>query len=269
MKVLTKELNNKLELHELHCALASREKRTLPVFFLNGNCGTVDETDVKTANTKFNFTEKENELKFMLLPSTFPFYSEHFADAEEREMRSLEEDFLSQYVNRLRIISYLPDEILEQVKDKRLLALGYAEEKVKKTIIEYIDAEKTAALKTLKDSINESLIVSSELTIGTQFKKRLYINSIVELLDEVKITNVERKDNELYIELDNEETFVLTDAETLEEEINAKNTAVEKFELHKTEQGYELHLLLMTQDESLVESFHCVTYGFKDMKFKM
>jgi hypothetical protein len=69
--------------------------------------------------------------------------------------------------------------------------------------------------------------------------------------------------------LDGEETIILTDVEILEEEINPLNTYIELFELHKTEQDYELHFLLMTkEDNTMVEEFHYLTYRFKDLMFK-
>lgn len=268
MNVLTKELKNDLDLHEIHCAVNSREKRTMPVLFLNGDCEGVAESDIQSVKTKFNVTDKENELKFMILPATFTFFNEYFEDAEEKEMHSPETDFLSQYVNRLRIISFLPKEILSQVKDKRLLAMGYAEKKVKKAIIKYAKVKKTAALKTLEKSLEDSLKAASGLTIENQFTKHPYIYSIEELFEEATITGVVKMGNDLYIELDKEETFILTNVETLEEEINPENAAVELFELHKIEQGYELHFLLMTTDCNLVENFYYVTYRFKDMMFK-
>ena len=266
MKVLTKELRNDLDLQELHCALGSTEKRTMPVIFLNGvDC--VAKEDIKTVRTQFNMSDKENELRFMVMPATFTFFTDYDEEASEREMHSPENDFLSQYVNRLRLISYLPEEILMQVKDKRLLAMGYAEQKVRRAILRYTKVKRDAALKVLERSVEDSLKASAGLIIENQFKEHSYIYSIEELFDEVTITGVSKKGSDLYIELDEEDTFVLNDVETLEEEINPENTDISFFELHKVEQGYELHFLLKAKDDNLVESFHYVTYRFKDMWF--
>ncbi len=268
MKVLTKELKNDLDLHEIYCAVDSREKRTLPMVFLNGSGEGVVDSDIKTIKTDFNVTDKENELKFMILPATFTFFGEDFEHGRFRWKHTPENDFAAEYANRLRIISYLPEEILMQVEDKRLLAFGYAEQKVKKEIIKYTKAATAISIKILERSLKESLAAASGLTIEKEFGERKYIYSIEELFSESTITGVSKIGNDLYIELDNEDTFVLTDVETLEEEINPANTYIEFFELHKVEQGYELHFLLMTTDKNLIENFHYVTYAFKDMMFK-
>ena len=99
---------------------------------MNDSCEGVYKSDILTVKTKFNLSDKENELRFMILPATFNFYNDYCEYSLEKETHSPENDFLSQYINRLRVISHLPQEILEQVKDKRLLAMGYAEPKVKK-----------------------------------------------------------------------------------------------------------------------------------------
>ncbi len=268
MKVLTKELKNDLELHEIYCAIDSREKRTLPMVFLNGSCEGVADSAIKTIKTNFNVTDKENELKFMILPATFTFFGKDFEHGRFRWKHTPENDFAAEYANRLRIISYLPEEILKQVKDKRLLAFGYAEHKVKKAIISYAKTAVAISIKILEKSLKESLEAASGLTIDEEFEKHEYIYSIEELFSESTIKGVNKIGNELYIELDKEETFVLTDVQTLEEEVNPENTYIEFFELHKVERGYELHLLLMTTDNNLVQNFHYVTYAFKDMMFK-
>jgi len=268
MKVLTKELKHDLELHEIQCVVNSIEKRTLPMVFLNGGCEGVADSAIKTIKTNFNLTDKENELKFMILPATFTFFDNNFEHGRFRWKHTPENDFAAEYANRLRIISYLPEEILKQVKDKRLLAFGYAEQKVKKAIISYAKTATTISIKIFENSIKESLDVASELTIDEEFGKHEYIYSIEELFSESTITGVRKIGKELYIELNKKDTFVLTDVEILEEEVNPENTYIEFFELHKVEQAYELHFLLMTTDNNFVENFHYVTYRFRDMIFK-
>ena len=267
MEVLTKELKHDLELHEIRCAVDSRAKRTLPMVFLNGDCDGVADSAIKTIKTNFNVTDKENELKFMILPATFTFFDKSFEHGRFSWKHTPENDFAAEYANRLRIISYLPEEILKQVKDKRLLAFGYAEPKVKKAIISYARTATAISIKMLEGSLKESLDVASELTIEEEFEKH-DIYSIEELFSESTITGVRKIGNELYIGLNKEDTFVLTDVETLEEEVDPENTYIEFFELHKAEQGYELHFLLMTTDNNFVENFHYVTYRFRDMMFK-
>lgn len=266
MKVLTKELRNDFDFQEIYCAINSIEKKTMPVVFLNGDEG-VAKADIKTVKTQFNISDKENKLNFMVMPATFTFYSDYSETELESEMHSPENDFLSQYVNRLRLIQYLPEEILSKVKDKRLLAIGYADQKVKNAIQSYTKIKINDAYKILERSLKSSLKASVGLTIKNQFEKHSYIYSIEELFDETYITNVCKKGNDLYIELDGENTIVLSEVETLEEEIDPQNTEISLFELYNVKQDYELHFLLKVIDDNLAESFHYVTYKFKDMYF--
>lgn len=265
MRVLTKELTKKLELFELEYALKAETKNKMPVVFFNNGSDYVAESDLKTVKTNLDLPSKDNEMSFILLPETFVFFNEHSIDALEPEMISVENDFLSQYTNRLRIISFLPDEILKQVKDKRLLALGYAEQKVKKAILKYISIKKTAARLAADKSTEDSIKASYGLTIEKQFDE---FTSIVEVFDQMNITKVVEKDNNLYLELDREDVIVLTNFEKLEEEISPENTFIKHFELYEEEYWYELHLLLMTRDTNLVENFHYVTYKFQDLKYE-
>ncbi len=251
MKILTKELRNNIDFQEIQCAL---------------NEG-IENSDMRIVRTQFNMSDKENELKFLIMPATFTFFMGYDENAFEKEMHSPENDFLSQYVNRLRLIQYLPEEILSKVKDKRLLAIGYADQKVKNAIQSYTKIKINNAYKILERSLQSSLKASVGLTIKNQFEKHSYIYSIEELFDETYITNVCKKGNDLYIELDGENTIVLSEVETLEEEIDPQNTEISLFELYKVKQDYELHFLLKVIDDNLAESFHYVTYKFKDMYF--
>ena len=72
MKILTKELRNNIDFQEIQCALNSVEKRTMPIFFLNGDEG-IENSDMRIVRTQFNMSDKENELKFLIMPATFTF----------------------------------------------------------------------------------------------------------------------------------------------------------------------------------------------------
>lgn len=234
MKVLTKELLRDMELFELSFALKDCRKKTMPVIVL-----------------------EENKTDFLTLPNTF----DNFNGCIERD------DILSQYVNRLRIISYLPQEILQRVKDKRLLALGYAEQDVKKAILDYAKDKIYFANSLTSVSLEDSIDNTVGLTIERQFEKHAQFCSVEELFDGVKIISVCKQAKDLYIKLDNKETIALTSVETLEEEIKPDDTFVQLFELHKVKRKYELHFLLMTKDSDLIKHFHYVTYRFKDMRY--
>ena len=62
MKILTKELRNNIDFQEIQCALNSVEKRTMPIFFLNGDEG-IENSDMRIVRTQFNmrdfFKEKQ------------------------------------------------------------------------------------------------------------------------------------------------------------------------------------------------------------------
>lgn len=267
MKVLNKELIKDLELSDIQYILEANYNEKFPIAFLNGNTSSEGKSDLITVKTNLNFTQEENEIKFLLVPDTFIFSSKYYDDAIEPDMKSLQADFISQYTNRLRKISYLPDDILKQIKDKRLLALGYAERKVKNTIIKYIRARKKAAIGTLDKSTADTLENAKSLTIEKQFETHSSIDSMVELFDEVTITKINKRDCKIYIQLNGEETIVLSEAQTLEEEVSPENAYIKYFELHKTGQRFELHLLLMTRGENFIEEFHYATYAFTDMQF--
>ena len=262
MKVLTKEIKKELDLHEISCMLEPRGKRPLPVVFLNGDSHGVEPSDIVKVKTNLNFSAKESEFGFMMVRDTFEYFENYDADEAMPEMRSAENDFLSQYINRLRIIATLPSEILERIEDKRLLAMGYATPKVKEEILKYTKAKSQAAFKLFESSLEASVLAASGLTIEQEC-------SIENLFDEATITRVTKEANDISIELDDDVTFVLTDAAVLEEEINPENAYIDLFELHKVNNNYELHLLLTTKDDNFVESSHYVTYAFKDMSLKL
>ena len=267
MKVLTKEILKNFELHVLYCALNTTEKSFLPVLLFSGGYDGFAKSDIITVKSQFNLTDKENEVSFIILPSTFTFFNDYYKD-EIKQKRSAAKEFLSEYINRLRIISELPEKLLKRVKDKRLLALGYAEPKVKKNISKYAYVKKTAVLTILEKSNEESVNACSGLTIEEQFENNNYINSIVELFEETTITNVYKFENDIFIELDDDIKIVLISSKIIEEEKSPINAYIKFFELHRGQEFYELHLLLMTKDSNLVEHFHYVTYRFKDMRIE-
>ena len=153
MKVLTKKWLRDYELNAIVGALSPFTDEKMPFVFTNGGTNIIAKKDLHTVKTNFNLSDKENEINFCMIPNTFAYYGDYLKNANEPEYRSIEADFLSQYVNRLRVISFLPEDILKLIKDKRMLALGYAEEKVKKMILDYVGNKVSNAVEIFENSI--------------------------------------------------------------------------------------------------------------------
>ena len=82
---------------------------------------------------EYYLADKENEIRFLILPEVLFFDYDFLSGDSEMNDEELKNNLLFQYKNLLRIITYLPDNLLSLVKDKRLLALGYAESEVKES----------------------------------------------------------------------------------------------------------------------------------------
>lgn len=265
MKTLTKEWVKDLELHELNVLLDTNSDKKVPFVFLNGGEG-VAEKDLYTVKTNFDLAEKENEISFIMLPEAFYLDCDFWGECKNRE-KGYAKDFRVQYANRLRIISYLPEEILKLVKDKRLLAFGYAEKEAKKEILKYIKPKYLKALNLFEKTCDSSVKAQEGLTVCGQLKGK-HLNSVTQLFDGAEVTKAETVNGEIYLTLDDDETLVFSGASVLEKETNIVNSLVHTTELYKQENCYELHLLIKKTDKNRTESYHYVTYAFKDLKLK-
>lgn len=265
MKVLTKEWVKNLEFHELIVLLDGKSNKKIPFVILNGGEG-VAEKDLHTLKTNFNLTEKENEISFVMLPEAFYLDPDFALYGKSKEDRYAS-DFHLQYSNRLRVISYLPEEILKSVKDKRLLAFGYAEERAKKEILKFIKSKYRNAVNLFEKTCSSSVMAEEGLTILGQLKGK-HLNSVLQLFDGSEVTKAETEGGEIFLTLDDDETLVFSGAQVLEEEAKIARSFIRATELYKKEDGYELHLLIKKTDKNLIESYHYVTYAFKDLKLK-
>ncbi len=259
MKELTKDWLKKIELYELWCMLNPQSGSKIPIVF----CGAAPEQIPKSQLISL---EDGQTLTVLFVPDTFSFLKRYSKTAVEPDMKSIEDDFVSQYINRLRIISNLPEELIDKVRDRRLLALGYADKKVKKKVSEYSQTESKKAYELWEKSIKKSSLAEDGLTIKKQFENHSHINCIVDLLDETNITAVSTLGESIYIQTDNGETVILSGAQILEEETSPAGAYIKTFELIKAQKHYELHLLLMKRGKRLTENYYCVTYIFTDMK---
>ena len=268
MKILTKEWYKELEYHNLIVTLEPHSYKKIPFIFLNGGEECVAKEDLYTVKSNFNLTEKENEIKFILLPEVFDLELGFLNDSEVINDKMRREDFILQYNNLLRVISNLPDDILKLIKDKRLLALGYAEGQAKKEILKYIKSRYVKAYDTYEKCCQATVNAEEGLTIRKQFGKRFFSHSVSHLFDGVDITKVVIVGDEIHLTLDSFITVVFSGAEIIEEEVGILNSCVIEVELYKQENRYELHFLVMKKDESFIEHYYYVTYAFKDLKYK-
>lgn len=264
MKRLTKEWVKDFELQELITVLSSKKK--VPFAFTNGGTESVAEKDLITVKTDFNLTDKENEISFLILPEVLFFDYDFLSGDREMNDEELKNNLLFQYKNLLRIITYLPDNLLSRVKDKRLLALGYAESEVKKEILSYAKKQCRKAYKIYEKACDKSVEAEQGLTIHKQFEKHPYTHSLPLLFDETAITKAEVVNDKMYLKLDNYTKLTFSGIKILEEEISVENTDVKMIELHKKQDCHELHLLLETIEENFIKNYYYATYAFKDLK---
>ena len=223
MKILTKEVEKDFEFHNLIIALEPKTNKKVPFVFTNGGTEGVAKEDLHTVKTNFDFSEKENEISFVMLPDTFE-YDVDFLNSGTVNEKSCRTDFLIQYLNNLRVISYLPENILKGVKDKRLLALGYAEKEAKKEILKYIKNKYKKAYDLCKKYDDIFIEAEKGLTIHEQFTGRIFSHSVPHLFDGVTFTKVKKADGDMYLTLDNFTKVVCSGVEVIEEEIDILNS---------------------------------------------
>lgn len=266
MKFLTKKWLMDYELHEIQCLLKPQTNKKIPFIFTNSGTESIAKENLHTVETDLNLTDKENKIDFIMLPDTFDYLIEYHNDATEPDRKSLEEDFKVQYVDRMRIITYLPDDILKRINDKRMLAFGYVGSEVKSIILDYIE-EKNKVTQTMWNAASTNTeLVERGLTFSKQFGKDPYAPTLIELLDMVNILNAEPVGKDIHLTLETGEILILTNAEVIEQEESVINAYVRAIELHKKRSGYELHLLVMKRDVTYTAHFYYVTYSFKDMQ---
>lgn len=268
MKIMTKELFKDLEFHDLIVTLEQNSGKRIPFVFTNGGTECIAKEDLHKVKTNLNVTEKENELSFVLLPDTFNLEITYLEDGKTTNYITCKNDFLLQYLNRLRIISNIPDDILRLIKDKRLLALGYADKETKKEILKYIKSKYRNAFNIYEKCSKNSVEAEEGLTIHEQFSKHPYICSLPFLFDGAKITKAEYFKDEIHLMLNDDITVVFCGAKIIEEEVSILNSCVMDIELYKKQNCYELHFLIMKRDKYLIANYYYTTFEFKDLKFK-
>ena len=265
MKKMTKEWVKDIELHELIVALTPNTNKKVPFVFMNGGTDCVAKDDLHTVKTNFNMSERENEISFIMLPDTFDLKIDFLIDGEEINETACRNDFLLQYLNRLRVISYIPDNILKSVKDKRLLALGYAEQKAKDEILNYTKSKCNNAYEVHEKCNETSVEAQAGLTINKQID--IY-HSVPFLFDNAEITEYKKVKDEIHMTLDDDTKLIFSGAEVIEKEIDLVDCVAYGIELYEMQDCHELHILLQKMGEDLIYRYYYATYKFKDLKLK-
>lgn len=258
MKIITKEWKNCYDLLGVIYDLRKETGWKLPVL-IDGSSASVQKRDLITVNAG------DVQSNFVLVKYTFDFESD-YTDDFEPSIKSPQDDFLFQYVNRLRVLPLLPKEVLAKIKDRRLFALGYVGKETDKLLTAFADK--------LSEEINKKFNEYEEVrnktfnfTIYSQMDEN-YFSSVAELLEHSRILKLCFENGDIHIDLDWEKEVILTDAEVIEEECDAVNSTVSFVEIYRNENGFELHLLLKKLDKNFEEKYYYATYSLKDMKFE-
>lgn len=153
-------------------------------------------------------------------------------------------DFNNYFNARLNDTQKLPDTILNEVSDIRMLALGYATQETYDKIKEYSIANYNAFEKAMKDYHN---------CVKKQFKNKIP-DFEKESFHDSQITNFAQKGNDYIIEIDNEGAFteinniVFKSAEIVKQEGPIEKSWWLYNEIYKVDGKYEIHFLLWSDD---------------------
>lgn len=263
MKYLTKEWCKKTLLSEICNYDWLRENKSAPtcLFLVNfNNCGFDGESYIDIFQPIENLTETEQRLNCLIIPTHIVFGSEDDYDMDSLYSldKSLKDDFLTHYMSRLQATSLLPEEILSQIPDKRIFAMGYAAPKLRKIAIEY--SEKMRA-ETIAVQDEASELIEPVLK---EFKEKHNIDLAFIFMDSF-LCNKKQRGINLELEL-NSYYLILENAQILEEEIEIENNRIYAYEIYKTETGYELHFLLEFCNKNNYVTYHYATYRFNGIK---
>ena len=164
-------------------------------------------------------------------------------------------------------IFVLPENIQRQIDDKRLLALGYAPQKIQNLILSYIDSLKDPLNAEQEKFEKTQMVIEESLTIKQQIEESPFSSygNLNKFLEESEISNISWENSDLHIKIDNSQEIILTEASVLEEDESPIDGEFFIVEVHQFDDHNELHLLLRKYDDDLVERVFYVTYRFKDI----
>ncbi|MBS1400222.1 MAG: DUF4085 family protein [Clostridia bacterium] len=154
--------------------------------------------------------------------------------------------------NKIETCQKFPAEILNEVKDLRVFALGYVTEQVKKMAEVYLEKKDKQNLELMRASYNQTNIAETSLRKNIRFGN--YLLKIV--------SDIQKKGNRVYIEFVGLPTLVIKKAEIIEwESICYKEqdgfypaklkpiatTIAKAVEVVREEDKYELHFLMCNE----------------------
>lgn len=216
------------------------------------------------------FSDKEKQLRFIAEPVHFPLFGQYDKNAPNPQERSFTADFKNTYNNRLRLLSLLPENIQRQIKDKRLLALGYAPKKTRNLILSYINSLESPLNAEQEQFEKAQMVIEEALTLKKQIEDAPYSHygNLNGFLEESKISNLSWDNSDLHIGVDAAQEIILTEASILEEDDSPIDGEFCAAEVHQFVDHNELHLLLRKYNDDLVERVFYVTYCFKDIHLR-
>jgi hypothetical protein len=268
MKIFTKEWYKQYEIWSIKYWLTEEEGgiRVLPIL----DESVPEMPDEIRADATSYLTDKpkqENRMRVVAAKNIFPLYMYYDPKNANGKYRSLENDIKAELINRMRVYEYLPEEIRQQIPDKRLFVMGYAPPKVKMAVLDYLDGLPYIFEDSEQNNLRE-LKILSELT-NCQQRQKEDIYSINYFFRDEAIKEVIIDKNEIKIRLFDESEMILTGGEVIEQEKEMFGAIVTEHELHKNKDKYELHLLLLQRDKNLMEETFYATYSFKDLRLKL
>lgn len=251
MRYLTKEWYNRMQYTSIYLGLKVNNKaEKLSEDFYQEVYAKAKKRHIKDL---YDFTDY-NKFKKIFLESIDDYNDLKEEDIEQEFRNANEEMFLGMsleehfdYCQNNLIEQYksaIPENILNKVKDIRVLALGYASSEVYKLLKKYCDDNE----KFVEEKLRESEKVEEE-----QFENEP-ISFIEESFHDCFIIDINKDKNDLVIELDNENEFTDKTEITfknyniiLDEDI--KETYWLYNEVYKNEVGYEVHILTSINDD--------------------
>ena len=266
MKFYTKEWYNNYALKSLAYIFNEYDRRMILVVCDDS----VELPGIQTIKLHHDlpyFSDKEKQLRIIAKPVHFPLFEKYDKNAHNPQERSFIADFKDTYNNRLRLISLLPENIQRQIDDKRLLALGYAPQKIQNLILSYIDSLKDPLNAEQEKFEKTQRVIEESLTIKQQIEESPFSSygNLNKFLEESEISNISWENSDLHIKIDNSQEIILTEASVLEEDESPIDGEFFIVEVHQFDDHNELHLLLRKYDDDLVERVFYVTYRFKDI----
>lgn len=165
---------------------------------------------------------------------------------------AIKRKFDNQISNKIETCKKFPAEILNEVKDLRVFALGYVSEQVKKMAEVYLEEKDKQNLELMRASYNQTNIAETSLRKNIRFG-----NYLLKML-----SNIQKKGNRVYIEFVGLPTLVIKKAEIIEwESICYKEqdgvypakikpiatTTAKAVEVARHEDRYELHFLMCNE----------------------